>query len=212
MPNTPPEKSGRDSSRKQDSEQRIGYYILGIGLFFCGVILVLVINSYGKLMEKIPRKPANTPVEVVAEASANTPARQISERQTKLELIRTKFGSESAQFAENLHDMAAFYQQKGMSDEAESHYRQAVDLWDKVIKSDQVHSAKSMTSLGMLYSGQNRSTEAEPLLVRATTIWNQNLDAVDPVAKAGLETLATLYENTGRLEEATRLRQKASQL
>lgn len=208
MPNSLP---GGPNKGSEISEKRIGYYILGIGLLFCLIILLLDINSYNRLMEKVPRKPGSRPIQIDSVVSnSDSPSRQISAGLNNLELAKGQFGPDSAQVAENLQDMADLYHRNGMNAEAESHYKEAVALWEKVVTSNRTQSAKSMASLGMLYSDQNRSAEAEQLLVRAISIWNDGTGTVDPVAKAGLETLATLYENTGRFAEAEKLRQQVS--
>jgi tetratricopeptide (TPR) repeat protein len=100
---------------------------------------------------------------------------------------------------------APVYRGHGLHAEAETLYKRALEIREKVFGPDHEAVAGSLNSLGWLYQLQGRYADAEPLYKGALEI-REKVFGPDHADVAGsLMPLAVLYKRQGRYAEAERL-------
>ena len=63
--------------------------------------------------------------------------------------------------------VADLYDELDRNDEAEAHYKRALEIFEKVLGSENTHIAKALNNLGSLYQKLGKNVEAESLFKRA---------------------------------------------
>lgn len=93
--------------------------------------------------------------------------------------------------------------------QAESLYRQALAMRERVLGQEHPDVAESLNDLGELYDHQGKYSEAESLYQRALAIREQALGPQDPKVAESLNNLGELYSHRGKYNEAESLYQRA---
>ena len=89
--------------------------------------------------------------------------------------------------------------------EAEPLFKQALEVWQKLLGSEHPNVALSMNNLAELYRVQGRYAEAEPLYMQALELYKKLLGSEHPHVATNMNNLALLYDAQGRYAEAESL-------
>src|SRR4051812_40709175 len=92
-----------------------------------------------------------------------------------LAIREEQVGASHPHIATYLNNMAALYQSRGRSQEAESFLQRAITICEEQVGTSHPETATSLNNLATLYVEQSRSQEAELLLRRAVTISRASL-------------------------------------
>ncbi|HEY9868450.1 MAG TPA: tetratricopeptide repeat protein [Candidatus Obscuribacterales bacterium] len=123
------------------------------------------------------------------------------------------------QFAESdprrpkaINNLAAVYQIQGKYTFAESLYKRALDLNQRLHGKEHPDVALNLHNLAVLYCAKSRFAEAEPLFREAIAITEGALGAAHASLVSTLRNLAALLRRTGRDEEASVLEERARRI
>jgi len=105
--------------------------------------------------------------------------------------------------------LAQTYLSLGEYEEAEPHFRRALELNRASLDPNDPNVAISMSNLAQLLQDTNRPTEAEPLLKHGAEIMENSYGPNHPNVATALNNLATLYHETNRLADAEHLFRRA---
>jgi tetratricopeptide (TPR) repeat protein len=105
-----------------------------------------------------------------------------------------------------------FLNSQGSYRQAESLYKQALEIRRAVLGEKHPDTARSLNNLGDLYLKQGRYEEAEPLYKQALAIRREALGEQHLDTATSLGNLAVLYQSRGRYEEAEPLYNQALEI
>lgn len=126
--------------------------------------------------------------------------------------LERTMGSDHADVATALNNLALLYYSRGNVDRAEPLYRRALEIDEKVLGVDDPGVATDLNNLALLYKKKGDLESAEPLLKRALEIKEKNFGPGHPSLVTGLKNYASVLKALGRGEEAKVLEQRASAL
>jgi tetratricopeptide (TPR) repeat protein len=129
--------------------------------------------------------------------------------QLALAIDERAFGSEHAQVASLLNNLALLYDDEARCAEAEPLYRRALQMDEKLLGPDHRDVATDLNNLAALYVNEGKYVEAEPLYKRAIAIGETTLGASHPDVATRLSNLAILFSRAGRYAEAEPLYKRA---
>ena len=89
--------------------------------------------------------------------------------------------------------------------EAESLFRQALEVREKALGPEHPDVAECLHNLASLYTTEREFARAEPLFKRALKIRKERLGAGHPVVRRTMQAYAVLLRQTAREEEAGEL-------
>ncbi|MDM8552566.1 tetratricopeptide repeat protein, partial [Desulfobacterales bacterium HSG2] len=104
------------------------------------------------------------------------------------------------------------YRSKGDYGKAEPLYRQASEIWGRVLGKDHPDYATSLNNLAELYKSKGEYGKAEPLYLQAAEIIERVLGKDHPDYAASLSGLAALYVSTGDYRKAEPLYLQAAEI
>lgn len=105
-----------------------------------------------------------------------------------------------------LHDAGLYFANRAQYSEAETFYKQALAIYEKVCVADDLNMATGWSNLAVLYTQLARYTEAEKLHQRALVIKEKVLGPYHRDTAISLNGLASVYNRQGRYQDAERLR------
>ena len=111
-----------------------------------------------------------------------------------------------------LSDLALYYEKSGNAEVAESMYRQALNVAERVMGAEHRYTATCLNNLGLYYRQQGNYAAAESLYRRALTISEKGQGKENPGTAVYLSNLALLCRVQGREEEADELQKRALQI
>ncbi|MCH2046151.1 MAG: CHAT domain-containing protein [Saprospiraceae bacterium] len=112
-------------------------------------------------------------------------------------------GGKHKDYAITLNNYAAFYDDLGDVDEAESAYYKAIEIL--TTNGNDVDKASSLNNLAILYKNQSRYSEAIPLYKEAIKIYEENQLTKERHYDSFVLNLAKLYINQSNIKEAQKL-------
>jgi len=121
----------------------------------------------------------------------------------------TRYELESAEAARVLNEAGVYLHDHASYKEAETFYRKALNMREKVLGAEHIATAASLNDLGLLYRDLGRYDEAEPLLRRTLLIREKALGAEHPATAMILNNLGLLYRDLKRYNEAEQLLQNS---
>ncbi len=127
--------------------------------------------------------------------------RYLSQAQACALLIR-QWDMRFAEAAQLLDRVGRYLYQRARYAEAESFYRQALEIREQVLGPEHPDVATSLSHLTSLYWDQSKYTLAEPLFLRALSIREQALGPDHPDVATSLNGLALLYKAQDRYAQA----------
>jgi tetratricopeptide (TPR) repeat protein/transcriptional regulator with XRE-family HTH domain len=120
-----------------------------------------------------------------------------------------EWGIQCAESARLLDQLGRYLHQHASYAEAESIYRQALEVREQVFGPQHPDVASSLSNLASLYWDQTRYALAEPLILRSLSICEQSLGPDHPEVADKLNALALLYKAQNRYTQAIPLFQRA---
>ncbi|MBW4485841.1 MAG: tetratricopeptide repeat protein [Tildeniella torsiva UHER 1998/13D] len=120
-----------------------------------------------------------------------------------------QLGTDHADVADSLMNLASIYRLMGRYEEAESLVMRSFAIYEQQLGADHPDVATSLNNLAELYRSMGRYGEAEPLYKRSLAICEQQLGAKDPDVATSLNNLALLYSSIGRYGEAEPLYERS---
>jgi len=136
-------------------------------------------------------------------------AKALSPLEQALHLRENALGSEHADVASSLNNLAVLYQAQGLYAQAEPLYKRALAIEEKVLGPDHPRVATGLNNLALLYEAQGLYAQAEPLYKRALAIKEKVLGPDHPRVATGLNNLAGLYQAQGLYAQAEPLYKRA---
>ena len=121
-------------------------------------------------------------------------------------------GQKPAMEADYLYVLAAIYGLGGKYVEAESPYKQSLEIRQKTLGSDHLDVAASLYGLAVVYAEQNKYAEAEPLYKQSVEIREKTLGPDHPDVAASLYSLALVYKRQGKYAEAEPLYKRSLEI
>ena len=128
--------------------------------------------------------------------------RYLAQAQACASLIK-QWGMKFAEAARLLDQLGHYLYQRASYAEAESYYRQALEIREQVPGPEHPDVAISLSNLASLYWDQSKYTLVEPLIIRALSIREQSLGPDHPDVATNLNALALLYKAQDRYAQAT---------
>lgn len=123
--------------------------------------------------------------------------------------IREKvLGTEHAQVANSLNNLANLYSDKGQLDKSERLYQRALAIREQVLGPEHPSVAQSLNNLAILCRNKGDYAKAKLLLRRALDIREKTLTAQHPDVARTLNSLAVLYYQKGDYDQAEPLFQR----
>ncbi len=119
-----------------------------------------------------------------------------------IRVAREEFGDESTELATALNEHALTIDALGKYAEAESLYRQALEIGEKTIGTEHPNYAIRLNNLANLLHAMGRHDEAEPLYRQALEIDANTIGTEHPDYATRLSNLALLLHDKGRHGEA----------
>ncbi len=107
--------------------------------------------------------------------------------------------------ARTMSNLAVLYRVQRRYGEAESTYREALELLERSGMAESAEAATTLNNLAELYRWRGEPARGEPYARRAVALAERMSPAGDPVAANSLHTLAAITRDRGRLEEALSL-------
>lgn len=124
-------------------------------------------------------------------------------------VIREKIlGSEHAEIAMGINNLAVLYEFFGQYDQALPLYRRVLVIREKSLGSDHIDTAFSLNRLGRLYLQLGQYDQALPLFQRALLIREKALGPDQVSTAESLRNLAELYKRLGQYDKAMPLIQR----
>ena len=114
--------------------------------------------------------------------------------------------------ATSLNNLAGLYRRQGRYSEAEPLYKQALEMYKRLLGEEHPSVATSLNNLAGLYRRQGRYSEAEPLYKQALEMYKRLLGEEHPSVATSLNNLAGLYRRQGRYSEAEPLYKQALEM
>ena len=121
-------------------------------------------------------------------------------------------GQKPGMEADYLYVLAAIYGLGGKYVEAESPYKQSLEIRQKTLGSDHLDVAASLYGLAVVYAEQNKYAEAEPLYKQSVEIREKTLGPDHPDVAASLYSLALVYKRQGKYAEAEPLYKRSLEI
>jgi tetratricopeptide (TPR) repeat protein len=129
-----------------------------------------------------------------------------------VKLAETDYGEASEQTATALNNLAVDYREIGRFEQAETLFRQALEIGRKTLGEDHPDYATRLNNLAGLLQATGHFEEAETLFGQALEIGRKTLGEDHPDYATRLNNLAGLLETTGRYEEAEPLCRQALEI
>ena len=127
-----------------------------------------------------------------------------------LEIREKALGSEHAEVAASLNNLAELYRAQGQYAEAEPLYERALQIDEAVYGPNHPDVTIDLNNLAELYRTQGKYAEAEPFYQRALTIFESTFGDAHPYIAGTLRNYAFLLQATQREAEAQELRARAA--
>ncbi len=108
-----------------------------------------------------------------------------------------------------LNDLGLYLDRRHQYAEAEATHKQALSIRERLLGSENPHTALSLNNLALTYGHQGRFKEALPLQERVVLIRERFLGAEDNLTAAAINNLASLNEKLGFNEKALLLYRQA---
>jgi len=125
-----------------------------------------------------------------------------------LEIAR-KLPKTRPELALSLHNLATLYRDMGRYADAEKTYAEALSVWDREIKKDDLNRAALLNGIGKLKRDEGRYPEAEKYYKQALAIKQKLLGGSDVELAAVLDNLGGVYRDEGRFKESEAMYNKA---
>ncbi len=130
-----------------------------------------------------------------------------------LNLSRDLWGEVHPDVAVSLINLANLLNQLGQYSRAEKYARQGLDIWDKVLGSDQGEEwIESMNILARILEHQSRLSEAENIFNQTLRAVEARLGAAHPLATESLDGLAEVYSDQRDFAKASAILRRLIQL
>ena len=126
-----------------------------------------------------------------------------------VEVARSTFGADHANYAKSLFDLADLNQLQGNLAQSEQLHLQALAIREKTLGPDHPDFALSVTRLGAVYFWTGQYAQAEPLFKRALAIQEKALGPEHHDVGGSLNDLASLFRAQGQYAQAESLYQRA---
>jgi len=137
--------------------------------------------------------------------------RLIPHAQVGYELIRKyEFEFEEAVFL--LNQAGVYKYERALYSEAESMYKLALEITEKLLGKDNLTVASSLNILALLYDSQGKPHEAEPMYERALEIIEKSLGKDHPNVATSLNNLALIYYALGKYDKAEPMYRRALEI
>jgi len=134
-------------------------------------------------------------------------------------LTRRVDGEASEAYAQSLNNAAFVHKQIAREYEqpeyfpvAERLYREALDVWGKVLGEDHEDYGVALNNLGELYRARGDYSAAEEYLRRALELWRKKYGETHPAYASSLNNLALLYVEKGDAAAAEQLNLQAIEI
>jgi tetratricopeptide (TPR) repeat protein/CHAT domain-containing protein len=127
-------------------------------------------------------------------------------------LTKQARGSEDAETAATINQLAILHYQMGDYAKAEPLFKEALEIYRKVFGPQHPDAAKSLNNLATLYLDMGDYAKAEPLYKEALEIRQEVLGPQHPNTAQSLNNLAELYQDMGDYAKAEPLFQEALQI
>lgn len=114
-------------------------------------------------------------------------------------------GSEKAEVAMSLNNLAAIYDHQGRYAEAEPLFKRALAIRERELGPDHLDVALILNNFAAFYASQERYPEAEKLYERSLAIRERKLHPFHPGVATSLNNLGSLYNHQDRYSEAEKL-------
>jgi CHAT domain-containing protein/tetratricopeptide (TPR) repeat protein len=121
-------------------------------------------------------------------------------------------GEEHLSYANSLNNLAFLYYSMGDYARAEPLYRQASEIWKKLLGASHPEYATSLNNLALLYYSMGDYVRAEPLYRLVLEIKKKTLGEDHPDYAIGLNNLALLYKSMGGYARAEPLYRQALEI
>lgn len=111
-----------------------------------------------------------------------------------------------------LNNMASLLHSRGKLDQAETTYRSAIDMMQKVFGPSHDDTLIARSNLGVLYLDLNRPTEAVTVFRELLEISEKAYGLKNPVVLTHMNNLGNALERAGEMDEAERITRRCSEL
>jgi tetratricopeptide (TPR) repeat protein len=139
-------------------------------------------------------------------------AEAVAVQQTLVDWAKSEHDDDSAEYATQLNNLAIVVQAQGRYGEAETLYRQALEIDRATIGEGHPDYAIDLNNLAGVVEDQGRYAEAETLYRQALEIDRATLGEGHPDYAIDLNNLAGVVEDQGRIEEAEGLYRQSSEI
>ena len=116
--------------------------------------------------------------------------------------VKAQFGTNHADYARALHQLAITHNAQGRYDEADKLHKRALAIRERVLGTNHPAVAATLNNLAIVYRHQGKLGEAEGLHKRALAIREQKLGKSHPDVAAILDNLAVVYNEQGKYADA----------
>jgi tetratricopeptide (TPR) repeat protein len=108
-----------------------------------------------------------------------------------------------------MNDLATVLTSQGRFDEAERHYREALEVFGRTLPKDHPKLGETLVNLGLLLDRQGRLEESEALTRQGLDLFRKSLDHDAPDLASALNNYGMLLHRQGKLDEAEPLFREA---
>ncbi|CAN5356503.1 hypothetical protein BH10CYA1_BH10CYA1_33060 [soil metagenome] len=116
--------------------------------------------------------------------------------------IARKLGNNHPELPMSLNNLATLYRDQGLYDKSESTFREALTIWDKRIKRDDLNRAAILNGTGKILRDQGKYSEAEKYYTQALSIKEKTLGANDADNSVVLNNLGGINRDQGRYSQS----------
>lgn len=128
--------------------------------------------------------------------------------QKVLAIDSATIGTENADFAIHINNLAELNRGRGKWDLAEEYYLKTIQLEEKLYGSNSVNSMASLNNLALLYLGAEKWDQAKEQAEKAAKSFDQNFGSKALKVPRAWSTLAYIYEKQNDLEKAFELHER----
>src|SRR5690349_22995654 len=121
----------------------------------------------------------------------------------------SELGESDPQYESALYNLAGLYRRQHNYAEAESVYKRALAVSEKVHGAKHGETAALLNELALLFQEQAKFSDARALLQRALAMREQAFGPEHPLTSTVLNNLASVYNNQGQYSEAEVLYKRA---